>query len=162
MSSRKNPPLTFYNLTDQDITLIDQFENRLVVERRLLRDSKQPTIKLVSVAAGYLDNRFHYEVKRKVEVVNLPPPHPGRIYLVSGLISEVADRDDVLTASFTGGEKDGDGNLVASRSLVRYTRYISVDPSANAGRRPAPPAKGVGRVTGLDIMRKVDKDVEVL
>jgi hypothetical protein len=118
----------FVNLTDRDLVLEDETGTRhkvpvsLPLNKWNLQTREFPSLDLQTIEAGILEGLFHFEVKRKVSVKNLPEPVSGMIYLVSGHISELANRKDVLTPSFTKAEKDKDGYVIAHRSLVRYTQ----------------------------------------
>jgi hypothetical protein len=119
--------ITFVNLTDTPISLetIHGEQIRLPALDKRVRPPKVPNQIVKANTIGGMP----FEVRFKREVRNLPPPVEGTVYLVTGMISEVAERDDVLTVSETGALwHPKEDRIVAYRKLVRYTRLITERP----------------------------------
>lgn len=114
--------IEFINLTDEPIVLADVRDNLIhipLASESLFPGS--PTI-LSSIDRRGLFGDIPFSVRKKTNIVDLPVPRANRIYLVSGMISEFAERPDVFTASFTDAIRDDNNNIIANRSLIRYMR----------------------------------------
>jgi hypothetical protein len=110
------------NLTGRNVTLKpnDDDPNRifLPIEGRARVVSKPVTVGAVEYQ-GMTVAIVEYHERR---VIDLPDEEPGTLYIVSGVVADAVQRDDVWTV----GNKliAASGKIIAGRWLVRYAKGV--------------------------------------
>ena len=112
--------IKFVNLMDIDITL-ETLDGVLMTLKSPPIKQPLPKVSHEIIKIDHIGG-MPYEVRFKSRVKHLPDPEENTVYLVSGMISEVAERNDVLTPSEVGALKDKNNKIRAYKKLVRYTR----------------------------------------
>lgn len=55
------------------------------------------------------------------ELAELPPPQPETYYIVSALVAQLANRDDVVAPDTDRAQRDETGRIVSVPGLVQYS-----------------------------------------
>lgn len=113
--------INFVSLMDIDITL-ETLSGNLIKLPAASRRVRLPKVSHEIIKTDTIGD-IPFEVRFKREIKFLPEPQDNTIYLVSGMISEIAERDDVLTPSEVGALFKND-RLITYRRLTRYTRNM--------------------------------------
>lgn len=115
----------FVNLTNHDITLVDEQGNKLVTFKpsgivARIEHEIDRTVEEYEIAEGVVIHIPENIYRENKNVVGLPDPQPNTIYLVSSLIAQTVKREDLRAPVMTTALKDEVGNIIGVRELRSY------------------------------------------
>ena len=113
------------NLTPHPITLIGEGGMRINIKpsgtvARVVQDRTTPTTTALPLAPG-IDIDVWVQDATNSRVENLPDPQPGTYFIVSTLVAQVAQREDLLAPLIDStAERDPYGNIAGVRGFRRF------------------------------------------